>query len=387
MDFGFTEQEEAGRQEIREFLRQELGTARTWTTPGEAISKDFTRKLAEKGWLGVGWPTEYGGLGRPYTEQLIYSEETMYYGAPSGSHILAQNMVGPTLIRVGSEEQKREYLPRILRGEITFCLGYTEPNAGSDLANCQTTAVPEGDDFIINGQKMFTSFAGQADYAWMTVRTDPNAPKKHRGISMFIVDMKTPGITVRPLETMWDYSLYEVFFENVRVPKNAVVGELNQGWHYLTVALDHERVFMGGVVAQHRRFFGELVEYAKNTYRNGKPLSKDPIVRQRLAQLATDLEIGRLFAYRVAWILGKGVIPFAEASMTKIFTSELEQRLANTAMQILGLYGPLGRGSRAPFDGYAGWEYKFSLMQAVGGGSNEIERILIAIAGLGLPRP
>lgn len=387
MDFGFTQEEEAFRKEIREFLRQELGPERKERTPLELFNPDFTRKLAEKGWLGVGWPKEYGGLGRPYTQQLVFSEEMMYHRAPAGAHILAQNMVGPALFRVGSEEQKREFLPRILKGEVVFCLGYTEPNAGTDLANCQTTAVADGDDYIINGQKLFTSFAGQADYAWMTVRTDPNAPKKHRGISMFIVDMKTPGITVGKLDTMWDYPLYEVFFDNVRVPKTAVVGELNQGWHYLTTALDHERVFMGGVVAQHRRLFENLVQYAKETHRDGKPLSEDPVIRQRLAQLAIDLAVGRLFAYRVAWLLGHGTIPFAEASMTKIFTSELERRLANTAMQILGLYGPLSEGAQAPFDGYMGWEYKFSLMQAVGGGSNEIERILIAIAGLGLPRP
>lgn len=387
MDFQFTPEEEAFRQEIREFLRQEMGPQHKGRTPQELFSRDFTRKLAEKGWLGVGWPKEYGGLGRPYMEQLVYSEEMMYARAPAGAHILAQNMMGPSLIRVGSEEQKREFLPRILKGELVFCLGYTEPNAGTDLAACQTTAVADGDEFIINGQKLFTSFAGEADYTWMTVRTDPNAPKKHRGLSMFIVDMKTPGITVRKLETMFDYALYEVFFENVRVPKSVVVGELNQGWHYLTTALDHERVFMGGVVAHHRRLFEELVQYAKQTHRNGKPLSKDPIIRQRLAQLAIDLEIARLFAYRVAWLLGKGIVPFSEASITKIFTSELERRLANTAMQILGLYGPLTEGVQAPYDGYMGWEYKFSLMQAVGGGSNEIERIIIAIAGLGLPRP
>lgn len=387
MDFGFTQEEEAFRQEIREFLRQELGLERKERTPLELFNPDFSRKLAEKGWLGVGWPKEYGGLGRPYTQQLIYGEEMLYYRAPAGAHILAQNMVGPTLIAVGSEEQKREFLPRILKGEIVFCLGYTEPNAGSDLANCQTTAVADGDDFIINGQKLFTSFAGQADYAWMTVRTDPNAPKKHRGLSMFIVDMKTPGITVGKLDTMWDYALYEVFFDNVRVPKTAVVGELNQGWYHLTTALDHERIFMGATVAQHRRLFEDLVQYAKETHHNGKPLSKDPIIRQRLAQLAIDLEIGRLFGYRVAWLLGQGVVPFAEASITKVFTSELERRLANTAMQILGLHGQLEREPRAPFNGYMEWEYRFSLMMAIGGGSNEIQRIIIAIAGLGLPRP
>jgi len=386
MDFGFTEKEEAFRQEIRDFLEKESAAQAVGRTPEELFSREFTKKLASKGWIGVGWPTEYGGLGRSYTEQLICGEEMLGSRAPAGAHVLAQNMVGPSLIRVGTEEQKREFLPKILSGEVVFCLGYTEPNAGSDLASCQTAAVLDGDEWVINGQKMFTSFAAYADYAWMTVRTDLNAPKKHRGISMFIVSMKSPGITVRSFDTMWGFPVYEVFFDNVRVPKTAVVGELNKGWDYLTVALDHERVFMGGVVALHRRLFENIVEYAKKTNRNGKPISKDPIMRQRLAQLAIDLEIGRMFSYRVAWLLGQGIVPFAEASMTKIFTSELEQRLANTAMMVLGLYGPLD-GDKAPFDGYYSYEYKFSLMQAVGGGSNEIERILIAIAGLGLPRP
>ncbi len=386
MDFGFTKEEESFRQEIRDYLSNELGPEPIGRTPEELFSREFSKKLAAKGWLGIGWPKEYGGLGRSFTEQLICSEEMMRARAPGGAHVLAQNMVGPALIRVGTDEQKREFLPKILSGDLVFCLGYTEPNAGTDLANCQTTALLDGDEYVINGQKMFTSFAEVADYAWMTVRTDPDAPKKHHGISMFIVNMKTPGIRVGSFDTMWGFPVYEVFFDNVRVPKTAVVGELNKGWSYLTVALDHERVFMGGTVAAHNRLFDDIVEYAKKTYRNGKLLSDDPIIRQRLAQLAVDLQIARLFAHRVAWILGQGVVPFAEASMTKIFTSELEQRVANTAMLILGLYGPLDE-PQFPFKGYVGWEYKFSLMQAVGGGSNEIERILIAIAGLGLPRP
>lgn len=387
MDFRFTEKEEAFRKEVREFLRQETSPKAEGWTPKDRFNRDFSRKLGKKGWIGVGWPKEYGGLGRPYMEQVVYAEEMLRHGAPAGAHILAQNMVGPTLIRIGSEEQKKEFLPKILSGEVTFCLGYTEPNAGSDLASLETKAVPDGDDYIINGQKLFTSFAGEADYIWMTVRTDPNAPKKHRGISMFIVDMKTPGVTVRKLETMWDYDLYEVFFDNVRVPKIALVGEPNRGWYYLTTALDHERVFMGAIVAQHWRLFEDLVQYAKKTMHNGKPLSDDPLVRQKLAQLAIELEVGRLFSYRVAWLLSNGVVPFSEASITKIFTSELERRLANTAMQLIGLHGQLKKGTpHAPFNGYIEYEYRFSLMQAVGGGSNEIERTIIAIAGLGLPR-
>lgn len=386
MDFRFSEQEEELRKEVREFLLQELGPRGEGWTPEERFDLDFSRKLGKKGWIGIGWPKKYGGLGRSFMEEVVYSEEMLYHWAPASAHIQAEHMVGPALIRVGSEEQKKEFLPKILSGEVTFALGYTEPNAGSDLAACQTKAVADGDHYVINGQKMFTSFAGEADYVWMLVRTDPNAPKKHRGMSIFIVDMKTPGITVRKLETMWGYDSYEVFFDNVRVPKASLVGEINRGWYYLATALDHERVFMGAVVTQHRRLFEDLVKYCKETKRNGKPLSEDPLVRQKLAQLAIELEVGRLFSYRVAWLLTKGIVPFSEASITKVFTSELERRLANTAMQLIGLYGQLKRETRAPFNGYLEWEYSFSLMQGVGGGSNEIERTIIAIAGLGLPR-
>lgn len=386
MNFGFTKEEEAFRQEIRDFLKKEWKPEYEGRTPHELFNREFSKKLASKGWLGVGWPKEYGGLGRPHTQQLVFSEEMMRSRAPCGAHILAQNMVGPTLIRIGNEEQKKKYLPMILSGEVTICLGYTEPNAGTDLASLQTSAVLDGDEWVINGGKIFTSFAGEAHYIWMVVRTDPNV-KKHRGLSMFIFPMDTPGVEVVSMDTMFDYKQCQVFFDNVRVPKESVVGELNQGWHYLTTALDHERVFMGGVVALHRRSFEDIVEYAKTHYRNGKLISEDPVIRQKLAQLKIDLEVGCLFAHRTAWIVGQGITPFVEASMTKIFTSEFERRLANTAMQVLGLYGPLLEGEEAPFGGYIAWEYKFSLMQAVGGGSNEIERILIAIAGLGLPRP
>lgn len=386
MEFRFTEQEEAFRKEVREFFSQELGPEYEGWTPLQRFRPDFSRKLGKKGWIGIAWPKEYGGLGRPHMEQLIYGEEMLYHRAPASAHILAQNMVGPTLINVGSEEHKKEFLPKILSGEVTFCLAYTEPDAGSDLASMQTSAVADGDDYIINGQKTLISFAGEAHYCWLAARTDPNAPKKHRGLSLFIVDMNTPGITVQKLETMFDYAIYEVFFDNLRVPKSALVGELNRGWYYIAQALDHERIFFGAVSAEHRRYFQDLVQYAKETHRNGKPVGEDPIIRQKLAQLAIELEVGRLLGYRLAWLLSKGGVPYAEASMTKVFTTELERRLANTAMQILGLHGQLKEGPQVPFKGFMEWWYRFSLLQAVGGGTNEIQRMIIAIAGLGLPR-
>jgi alkylation response protein AidB-like acyl-CoA dehydrogenase len=386
MDFQFTPQEEAFRQEVRDFLRKELGPDFRGKTPMEMFRPDFSRKLGQKGWLGVGWPKEYGGLGRPYMEQLAYSEEMLYNRAPAAAHILAENMVGPTLINVGSEAHKKEFLPKILSGEVTFCLGYTEPGAGSDLASLQTRAVADGDDYVINGQKTFCSFAGEAHYGWFGTRTDPNV-KKHRGISIFIVDMKTPGITVRPMHTMFDYAVYEVFFDDVRVPKTGLVGELNQGWNYITQALDHERVFMAATIAGYKRIYEELVEYATHTKRNGQILSKNPVIRHRLAQLAIELEVGRVLGYRLAWLLSRGIVPYSEASISKVFTSELERRLANVAMEALGLYGLLREGPRAPYDGYMEWEYRFSIMQGVGGGANEVQRLIIALVGLGLPRP
>jgi len=386
MDFKFTEQEEAFRKEVRDFLHAELGSKYLGRTPMEMFRPDFSRKLGQKGWLGVGWPKEYGGLGRPYMEQLAYSEEMLYNRAPAAAHILGQNMVGPTLINVGSEEHKKEFLPKILSGEVTFCLAYTEPEAGSDLASLQTKAVRDGDDFILNGQKVFCSFAGQADYCWIGVRTDFEV-KKHRGISIFIIDMDTPGITVRPMETMFDYAVYEVFLDDVRVPKDRVVGELNSGWYYITQALDHERVFMAATIAGYKRIYEEILEYATKTRRNGQLLSDNPFVRHRLAQMAIDLEVGKLLGYRLAWLLSQGIVPYSEASISKIFTSELERRLGNIAMQTLGLYGELREGSWAPYKGYMEWAYRFSIMQGVGGGANEVQRLIVALVGLGLPRP
>jgi len=387
MDFRFTAEEEAFRREVHEFLEQELSKPeyQTWG-PSRQFRPEFTRMLAQMGWLGVGWPKEYGGLGRPYMQQLIYGEEIMYHRAPTGANVLGQNMVGPALIQVGSDEHKMEFLPRILRGEVVFCLGYTEPGAGSDLAALQTQARAEGDCYVITGQKTLISMAKQADYCWLGARTDPNAPK-HRGISLFIVDMKTPGITVRPIETMADMEIYEVFFDDVRVPRSALVGEANRGWYYIATALDHERVFMGAAIAGHRRTFEDLVEYAKETRHNGKPLSSGPIIRQKLAQLAVELEVGRMLGYRVAWVLSKGVVPYHEASVAKVFTSELERQLTNVGMQIMGLVGLLKEGSRwAPLKGYMEWAYRMSILCAIGGGANEIQRNIIALVGLGLPR-
>lgn len=392
MDFRLSEDEEKFGEEVRDFLKTELtpgfiGQLEAKPVEERDYSPEFTRKLAGKGWIGVGWPKEYGGQGRSYMEQFILARELLYHRAPIEANVLGMNIVGPSLINFGSEEHKKEYLPRILKGEIVFCLGYTEPGAGSDLASMQTRAEEEGDNYVINGQKTLVSIAHHADLCWLGARTDPTAAKKHRGISLFIVDMKTRGITVRPVSTMADMRVNDIFFDQVRVPKSALVGENNRGFYYIATALDHERVFMGALVAAHRRILDELIAYAKQTCHNGYPLSKEPLVRHKLAELAIEAKVGEMLSYRLVWMLSKGAVPFHEASISKVFTSELEQRLTNIGMEVMGLYGQLKEDSKwAQLNGRMEYMCRFAILGTIGGGTNEIQRTIIALMGLGLPR-
>lgn len=395
MDFRFSAEEEAFRREVREFLDseiperwRELGYG-VWEETDEswAITKAWNRKLGEKGWLALSWPKEYGGQARSLIEQLILDEEMAYHGTPTGIEtVMTIGWVCPTIMIFGTEEQKRDYLPRAAKGDIVFCLGYSEPGAGSDLAGVQTRAVEDGDVYVVNGQKIFTTVAHRADYCWLAARTDPDAPK-HKGISMFVVDMKTPGITVRPLINMLGFhSFNEVFFDDVRVPKENLVGEKDRGWYQLAVALDFERSGVG-MPAGAKRTLEELVEYCKETQCNGEPLARDPVIRHKLSERAVEIEVNRLICYRITWMQSKGIIANYEASMGKLFSSELLYRLANTGMQILGLQGQLDRGSKwAPLRGKIAREYLSSHSIGIGAGTSEIQRNIIAMRGLGLPR-
>ena len=319
-------------------------------------------------------------------EQFVYNEELAYHRAPIGRHFFAETMAGPTLIKVGTPGQKKEYLPRILAGELTFCLGYTEPGAGSDLAFLQTRATAKGDEYIIKGQKMFITLAQHADYCLLAARTNPDVPK-HHGISIFIVNMKTRGITVHPTQTIGDMVVNDIFFDDIYIPKTALVGEVNQGWHYLGIALDYERAFSAAAPAYLRRTFEELISYVKETDRNNRPLCKEPKIRYKLAQLAIELEVGRMLGYQVAWLLDRGSVPFYEASISKVFISELERRLTGVGMEIMGLYGQLSEGCNwAPLGGQMERAYQIAFMGTIGGGTSEIQRSIIAIIGLGLPR-
>ena len=280
---------------------------------------------------------------------------------------------------------KREWLPKIARGEVEFSLGYTEPNAGTDLASLEMRAVPDGDDYVINGQKVYSTAAHQATHHWLAARTNIEVPK-HRGISLFIVDLASPGITIRPLWTMAGERTSEVFYDDVRVPRKNLVGEENQGWGYIRDALGVERMGVASM-ANTEIIAGELVQYAKETERNGRPLAEDPLVRQSLAQLAIENRIRRLYGYRTGWLMSKGSIPEVEAAIAKVWGNELDQRIANMGMQILGLYGQLESDSKwAQLRGEIEHLYRFTVHLTYGGGSHELMRSLIATRGMGLPR-
>ena len=391
MDFKFSEKEEKFREEVRDFLRKELtgefqDKLIAKLPEHSMVCKEFTEKLAQKGWIGIGWPKEYGGQGRTYMEQVVYAEEIGYHRAPTWYNKLAYDIVAPLLIKVANEEQKGKYLQRIASGQISFCLGYTEPDTGCDLASLNTRATYDGNVYVINGHKMLISCAEWADYCLLAARTDPNVPK-HRGISLFIVDMKSPGITVKHIPAICEMPIGEILLDDVRLSRASLLGEENRGWEYLMLALNIERVVIAGVVAMLQGSYDVLLEYVRSTTRCGRPLREDPMVRNILAQLYTELEVARLLCYRTICIMEKGEIPTHEASMAKVFCTELERRLTNVGTQIMGLAGQLmGESKWAPLHGRIASEYRFSLVSGVGGGTNELQRTLIAQIGLGLPR-
>jgi alkylation response protein AidB-like acyl-CoA dehydrogenase len=296
-------------------------------------------------------------------------------------------MVGRTILRRGSEEMKEEFLPKIIRGEVEFCLGYSEPDSGSDLASMRMEAVEDGDYYLINGQKTFNTECHYSEYHWLAVRTDTNPDiPGYKGISLFIVDIDSPGITVDPMWTMSGERTNEVFYDNVRVPRNRMVGEKNKGFYYMMEALGAERnqVF---VPARLYPILEKLIGYAKETQYNGKPLADDPIIRDKLAQVAIELDVAKVLAERSRWMESNDIATTYEQELTKVFVSELEQRLSNIGMEILGLFSQLEEGSKwAPLRGRIEWYYLHSFMTTIGGGTSEIGRNIIAQRGLGLPR-
>jgi alkylation response protein AidB-like acyl-CoA dehydrogenase len=395
MDFRFSEEEEAFRKEVRKWLKEAIPPrwneidAGLWEETEEswALLRQFQRALGQKGWLAPAYPKEYGGSEMSHVKRLILAEELYYHRAPVGIEMeISVNWVGGAISLFGTEEQKKKYLTEVAKGESCFCLGYSEPNSGSDLASIQTRAVEDGDSWVINGQKTWCSFAHYANYCWLGARTDPNVPK-HKGISMFVIDMKTPGITVRPLINLLNrHSFNEVFLDDVRVPKDALIGEKNNGWYQLAMALDFERSLIG-TAAANQRLIEELIQYVKEAKRSGNSLGDDPLIKDELAELAVENEVLRMMCFRIAWMYSKELHPSYESSMSLVFCSELLRHIANVGMRVLGHYGELAQDSKwAIFNARAMRTYLACISIGVGGGTNEIQRNIVAMRGLGLPR-
>jgi len=381
VEFRFTDDQEQFRSQIRSFLDVELADRAKRPDMSEGFSKAFSKKLAGRGWIGMAWPQEYGGKGLSPIERLIFTEEMVTRQAPTGYHFVAERQMGPSIIVNGTEDQRREHLPKIINAEESWAIGMSEPGAGSDLASVQTRAVRDGDEYVVNGQKIWTSSAHLADMIWLVTRTDPDAPK-HRGISILIVDMKSPGINVRPLVNMGNqHHFNEVYFDNVRVPRQNLVGEENRGWYVTAGNLDFER---SGIerIATSGLLFTEVMTYAKT-------LKGDPRfgrLRTELAERYLELQTGRLLAYRVAWQLSKNQLPNYEASMSKVFGTEWTQRMTNTAMHMVATFGLADRPEAETLRARIINGYLNAISLTIAGGTSEIQRNIIATRGLGLPR-
>ncbi|MGE0534581.1 MAG: acyl-CoA dehydrogenase [Pirellulales bacterium] len=389
MDLKPTPHEQEFRDELRRWLKANLPPRWTGSTR-EAAKGAYTdyllawqRRLFDGGWAGIAWPKEYGGRGASFMEQAIFQEELAAADAPEILGVIGLSLVGPTIIAVGTEQQKSRYLPKMLSGDEIWCQGFSEPNAGSDLASLGTRAVREGDHFVVNGQKIWTSFAHLAHRCLLLTRTDSAAPK-HKGITCLLVDMQSPGIEVRPLRMMsGDSAFNEVFFTDVRVPVEEVLGEVNGGWPVAITALANERANLGaGVYAMFKRSLEALIERAKAPRAGRSPAASDPLTRQKLAQLYLELEIFRLNTNRALTKLIKTGMPGPEGSIQKLYWSEFNQRLSQAAMEILGPAAQLDE-----FDG-GRWVYQYlrSRGNTIEAGTSEVQRNIIAQRVLGLPR-
>jgi alkylation response protein AidB-like acyl-CoA dehydrogenase len=389
LDFKDTAEQAAWRKEVATFLENEKPKSDPDATPqemmmrGREMMKEWRAKLSAKGWVAPAWPKEYGGAGLSVMEQFIMNEEFAEARAMNVGG-MGTSMIGPTIIIHGNEEQKQQHLGAILRGEVQWCQGYSEPGSGSDLASLQTRAVRDGDDFVINGQKIWTSGAHNADWMFMLARTDPDAPK-HRGITYFLMDMKSPGVTVRPLINLANGHMFnEVFFEDVRVPARNVLGEINRGWYIGTTTLDFERSSIGNAVGQR-----QTLEYYMRFWQEnrGKDVtgSASGKARDEFADRWIEAATAKMLSYRVITIQNEGRVPNHEASIAKLFNTELSQRIARSAMKMIGTGAQL-TGQDAPMRGRAAASYLQTVSSTIAGGTSEVQRNIVATRGLGLPR-
>jgi alkylation response protein AidB-like acyl-CoA dehydrogenase len=388
VDFDLDAEQSAWLAEVREFLRENVTDAlraeiaeHNLEHPGGEVAA-FRAKLGAKGWFGLNWPAEYGGLGLGPVYMHLLMTEFEYWGAPGPD--LTVTSIAPMIMRHGTEQNKREFLPLIARGEMTCALGYSEPDAGTDLASLRTKAVRDGDEWVINGSKIWNSGAQRSTHEWLCVRTDPQA-QRHRGISVIVVPVDSPGIRIRPLIAWSGYRTNEVFFDDVRVPVTNLIGEENRGWSYITGALDLERGALTNA-GDLRRALDELQVLARMPRRDGTVPIDNAGFRRRLAQAEADVEVAGLMGYEASSLLSDGVIPTVEVSVEKVFSSELRQRIADLGIDLLGAEGLLvHRNPEAPAGGRFEKLYRFAPLMRFGGGTNEVLRDVIAQRGNGMP--
>lgn len=387
MQFQFTPEQREFQRTLTQFYERDVpadiyAELRAQGDPHDAFSPQLFKMYGERGWLGLPWPKEYGGSALSHVDMGIFSEAMGYYRMPTGAYGVTINVVGNSLITFGTEDQKKQYLGEIARGDAIWCQGFSEPNAGSDLASLQTRAVKDGDDYIINGQKVFTSRAHKAKHVYLIARTDPAAPK-HKGLSIFVVPMDAPGVDVQPMWTLGGGRTNATYYDNVRVPKANLIGEENRGWYHVTTSLDYERAGMT-IIGSLRRNLDEVTADARRLAPRDTP--KGRYLWQRLADLATRVEIARWLGYRVAWQQSQGMVPNKEASMSRLWATELTQALALFGIQLAGLNGIVEDGEYGIDNGRPARVYRASRRVTVAGGSAEIQRNIIATRGLGLPR-
>ncbi|MCC7363005.1 MAG: acyl-CoA dehydrogenase family protein [Dehalococcoidia bacterium] len=384
INLGDDANEAAWRKEVRAFIDAEAPPELFKAASEEGglfarmgALKDWRERVARKGWVAPAWPKKYGGADMSTVEQFILNEEFAEAGVPANVGGFGVMMIGPTIIEHGTEEQKETHLGGILRGEVIWCQGYSEPGAGSDLAALQTRAIRDGDDYVINGQKIWTTGAQFSDWMYMLVRTDPDAPK-HRGITYLLVDMHAPGVTVRPLTTLAGTQTFnEVFFEDVRVPVRNRIGEENRGWYVGTTTLDFERSSIGSAIGTRKQLEG-LMRQAKSADRPEASFDRNPKVKHEFADRWIECEVAKMLSYRVVSMQANNLIPNYEASMCKMYSSEMQQRIAALSMHLYGMHGNVRNRSSMG--------YMSAVSSTIAGGTTEIQKGIIATRGLGLPR-
>lgn len=388
MDLRLTPAEQAFRDNLRAWLKEHVPAERPPATrendPGYWLFlRTWQKKLYEGGWAGVSWPKQYGGRGATPIEESIFQEELALADAPERVGIIGEGLVGGTIIAAGTQKQKEFFLPSILNGSDIWCQGFSEPDSGSDVASLATRAVREGDSFVVNGQKTWTSFAHMADWCILLVRTDADAPK-HKGISCLLVDMKSEGVSVRPIRMMsGDSGFNEMYFANVKVPAENLLGELNNGWRITITALMNERANLGsGLYITFKNTLDEFILRSRETKRNGASLARDPLSRQRIAQAYLELEIFKLNSSRALSRITENATPGPEGSILKLYWSEMNQRLAQTAMEVMGDQAQLQEFDEGK------WAYRYlrSRGNTIEAGTSEIQRNIVAQRVLGLPR-